>query len=170
MYTLSFKLKTNIYSNLEDNIMYTHLEDFIRDLMSAHKIHAPPDLTIDNVAEKLKLKVSYKAKTFRFGNEIILQPGTRQQEWQLFGHELCHYLRHCGNQLNMHPLFIQLQEYQANYFACHFCVPTFMLEQLKEVNHCVIMEKFNVEEGFALRRLEMYERKMLLARTYSEKG
>ncbi|MCF3942161.1 ImmA/IrrE family metallo-endopeptidase [Oceanobacillus alkalisoli] len=143
--------------------MYTHLEDYIRELLSTIKVHSPPDLTIENVASKLKLEVVYRRKSYRFGNEIILQPGTEQQEWQLFGHELCHYLRHAGTQLLMHPLFIDLQEYQANYFAYHFCVPTFMLEQFKEVNHYEIMENFNVEEGFALRRIEMYERKMLLA-------
>lgn len=145
--------------------MYTHLEDYIRDLFRNHQIHSPPDLSIDNVANKLGLSVSYKNKAFRFNDEIILKPGTSKQEWQLFGHEVCHYLRHYGNQLLMGRLFIELQENQANYFSYHFCVPTFMLQELKEVNRYVIMEKFNVEEGFALRRIEMYERKMLLARS-----
>ncbi|HLR71553.1 MAG TPA: ImmA/IrrE family metallo-endopeptidase [Pseudogracilibacillus sp.] len=90
----------------------------------------------------------------------------------MFGHEVCHYLRHCGNQLKMHPLFLQLQESQANHFAYHFCVPTFMLQQLREVTIYDVMELFNVEFDFALRRLEMYRnnvlgRNMSYARTYS---
>ncbi len=141
--------------------MYTHLEDYIRDFFKSISVHSPPDLTIENISNKLQLKITYKKKAFRHNDEIILQPGTKQQEWQLFAHELCHYLRHTGMQLMMHKLFIDLQEYQANYFAYHFCVPTFMLEQLEEVSVNVIMELFNVEYAFALRRMEMYHSKVL---------
>ncbi|GGN64602.1 ImmA/IrrE family metallo-endopeptidase [Oceanobacillus indicireducens] len=152
--------------------MYTHLEDYIRDLLKSISIQNPSDLNIENIANRMHLIVTYKKKAFRHDNEIVLQPGTKQQEWRLFAHELCHYLRHYGNQLLMHKLFIDLQEYQANYFTYHFCVPTFMLDQLKEVTVDVIMNLFNVEHEFAFRRLEMYhsktfERKMISARAYS---
>lgn len=67
----------------------------------------------------------------------------------------------------MHRLFIDLQEYQAAYFAYHFSIPTFMLEDLKEVSACEIMNLFNVEEEFALRRLEMYQNKVYERMSYS---
>ncbi|HAM81614.1 ImmA/IrrE family metallo-endopeptidase [Ornithinibacillus bavariensis] len=96
------------------------------------------------------------------GNDIRIRRSTKQKEWQLFGHELGHSLRHCGHQLKMHPLFKELQEYQANYFAYHFCIPTFMLDKL--INYTVkdIMALFNVENDFALRRLEMHKGKFLI--------
>ncbi|HSH24972.1 MAG TPA: ImmA/IrrE family metallo-endopeptidase [Massilibacterium sp.] len=125
------------------------------------EITKPEELAIENVAKKLKLQVVYRKKAFRFGDEIILSRGTKQQEWQLFGHEICHYLVHPGNQLKMHFLFRDLQEYQANHFAYHFCVPTFMLENENDLSIYKVMNLFNVEYDFALKRLEMYERKML---------
>ena len=145
--------------------MYTHLEDYIYDLLEVIKINEPKELTIDNVANRLDLTVTYRSKAYRFNDLIVLRPGTRQQEWQSFVHELSHYLRHVGNQLSMHYLFRDLQEYQAN----HFCVPTFMLQKLKEVSVQAIMNLFNVEEGFAFRRLEMYQSKIIDGRNISER-
>jgi len=141
--------------------LYTHLEDYIYDLLKVIKINEPKELTIENVANRLGLTVIYRSKAFRFDDVIILRPGTKQQEWQYFVHELSHYLRHAGNQLSMHYLFRDLQEDQANHFSYHFCVPTFMLQELKEVNTHEIMTLFNVEEGFAFKRLEMYQSKVL---------
>ncbi|MDY0394741.1 ImmA/IrrE family metallo-endopeptidase [Virgibacillus halophilus] len=91
-----------------------------------------------------------------------------KKEWQEFGHELAHHLRHCGQQLNMHPLFRQLQEYQATYFAYHFCVPTFMLQQLIGISVKQIMNLFNVEYEFAVRRLEIYQNNKLGGLIYGQ--
>ena len=150
--------------------MYTYLEEYIYGLFKLLKVKEPKELTIDNLSNKLGLTVVYKSKAFRFSNEIIIETSTDQKEWQQFAHEVGHNLRHVGIQLAMHPLFIDLQEYQANYFAYHFCVPTFMLERLREVNIHEVMNLFNVEYDFAARRLEIYqnkqyERMMLLARS-----
>lgn len=139
--------------------MYTHLEDYIYNLLRSIKITDPSQLTMDNVVKRMKLTVVYKKKAYRVYDEIILMKGTEQQEWQLFAHELCHHLRHSGSQFDMHYLFRILQEWQANYFSYHFCVPTFMLDEIKEVTVCEIMNLFNVEEEFAYRRLEMYQNK-----------
>lgn len=148
--------------------VYTYVEEYIKSLYHCMDIRKPEQLNVPTIASKLGLNVCYGGISFRIGNHIMIKRSTRQREWQMFGHEVCHYLRHCGNQLKMHPLFLQLQESQANHFAYHFCVPTFMLDQFKEVSVDVVMEKFNVEEDFALRRLEMYERKMMNARVYTK--
>jgi hypothetical protein len=57
----------------------------------------------------------------------------------------------------MHPLFIDLQEWQAINFAYHFCVPTFMFD----FNYTVydIVQLFNVDYAFACKRLEKYRNK-----------
>lgn len=125
-------------------------------------ISQPEQIDIDHIAEKLKVNIYYADVSFRFRNNIFIQKSTKQREWQLFGHEIAHYLLHSGSQLNMYYLFRDLQEYQANHFAYHFCVPTFMLDNLKEVNTDVIMDNFNVEFEFALKRLDMYQWKVFL--------
>lgn len=60
---------------------------------------------------------------------ILSSQGQRQG----FGHELCHTLRHEGNQLIMPPLFRELQEMHAKRFAYKFCIPTFMPRKIKEI-------------------------------------
>lgn len=144
---------------------YTHLEDYIYELFTSIKVMKPQDLDMHSIARKLGVTILYKKKVLRYDNEIHLNRGTKRQEWQDFGHEIGHYLRHCGCHFNMHYLFRNLQEYQATYFAYHFCVPTFMLEKLSIYSASDIMYLFNVEQDFALRRLEMYQNKKF----YSEK-
>lgn len=143
--------------------MHTRTEELIHKLYRSWSITHPDQLKIKNISVKMKLTIYYGDISFRYGPYIIIRKSTKEQEWQLFGHEVGHYLKHCGSQLDMHYLFRELQEYQANYFAYHFCVPTFMLDQLKEVTVYDIMKLFNVEHDFATRRLEMYKNKLLLS-------
>ncbi len=112
------------------------------------------------IAKKLGVEITYKRRAFRLNNEIVMMKGTQIEEWMMFGHEVCHFLRHSGLQLNMHDLFRKLQEYQAEYFAYHFCVPTFMLDELSDITIHLIMNTFNVNYEFALRRLDMYQHKL----------
>ncbi|ALX49705.1 terminase [Lentibacillus amyloliquefaciens] len=142
-------------------MFFTHLEDFITNLYSKLQIHEPYQLDMFTIAKKLNIDIVYRKTSFRLGNDIVLIKSTKQKEWQNFGHELEHSLQHVGQQLNMHYLFRDLQEYQARRFAYHFCVPTFMLQQYNDLTVCDVMNLFNVEYGFALKRLEMYERKLL---------
>lgn len=146
--------------------MYTHLEDYINDIYKMMNISKPSELNMYFIAQRLGIEIIYRKAPFRYGSVIALSYGTIQQRWQTFGHELCHYLVHYGQQLHMHPLFRDLQEYQSNRFAYHFCVPTFMLQQIKEVTVYKIMNLFNVEFDFALHRLEMYKNKFYKGRIY----
>ncbi|MGG3452037.1 ImmA/IrrE family metallo-endopeptidase [Domibacillus aminovorans] len=56
-----------------------------------------------------------------------------------------------------------MQEWQANSFALHFCIPTFMLGKLELTDHrqaaiAIIAQTFDVEYGFAEERLEHWLR------------
>ncbi len=141
--------------------MYSHIEEYIYELYTSIGVENPWDIDMILIAKKLGVEVIYKEKPFRFDNEIILVRGDKSEEWMEFGHEICHFLRHCGSQLDMHPLFIDLQEYQANYFSYHFCVPTFMLDKLFNYTIYDVMNLFNVEFEFASKRLEMYKNKFV---------
>src|SRR5690625_5038122 len=135
-------------------IHITRLEIYVYQLCKELSINDPNQLKLEKVARKLRLEVRYSNSTYRFGNVINIERSTPEREWQDFAHELGHYLLHVGSQLNMHYLFVQLQEWQADLFAYHFCVPTFMLMRFKEVSAYVIADLFNVEYDFALKRLE----------------
>ncbi len=140
--------------------MRSHLEDYIYELYTSIGVVNPSDLDMRSIAKKLGVEIVYKRKSFNLENEIILVRSGEREEWMEFGHEICHFLRHYGNQLDMHPLFIDLQEYQANYFAYHFCVPTFMLDRLFNYTLSDIMNLFNVGYEFASKRLDMYKNKI----------
>ncbi|WP_245828914.1 ImmA/IrrE family metallo-endopeptidase [Salipaludibacillus agaradhaerens] len=136
--------------------MYTHVEDYINKLFKSIGVKNPTDLDMHTIANKIGVKIQYKEHPFRFNNEVLLSKGSQKQQWMDFGHEVGHYLRHCGSQAILNPLFIELQEWQANNFAYHFCVPTFMLDKLTIHNAYDIVNMFNVDHPFASKRLDMY--------------
>ncbi len=123
-------------------------------------------LTIDYISMALNIKMHYwndtssiaiyKNNYKMFINENLNKP----RQWQEFGHEMNHYIYDEGNQLHLPDTYKTYQESKADYFAYHFCVPTFMLAKLKGVTAYDIMILFNVEFDFALRRLEMYKNKV----------
>lgn len=140
--------------------MYTHVEDYISDLYRAMNITSPDQLDIKAISESLGIQVYYKDFAFRFRNKITLNKNNSPpMQWMSYGHELGHALWHTGNQMGMYPMYKEYQEWRADLFALHFCVPTFMLEQLKGVTAYDVMGIFNVDYDFAVKRLEMYQRK-----------
>ncbi|WP_376699141.1 ImmA/IrrE family metallo-endopeptidase [Listeria fleischmannii] len=52
------------------------------------------------------------------------------EQWFDFAHELGHVIKHCRNQHRLPAIFVDFQEKQANNFAEHFLVPTFILEKM----------------------------------------
>ncbi|MGM8212591.1 ImmA/IrrE family metallo-endopeptidase [Virgibacillus sp. W0430] len=152
-------------------------ESYINKFYKSLFINSPDQLTVDNISvlmdvEVLSWKFSSAAYHYKGKSKIFLSEGlTHQQKWQDFGHEICHVLIHAGRQGHLPISFLQLQENQAEYFSYHFCIPTFMLQKLKEVTIYDVMNLFNVEFDFAYTRLEMYESKMIgrmeNARSYS---
>lgn len=86
-----------------------------------------------------------------------------QKIWQDFGHKLGHILRHERLQQSMVESFRICQEWHAEQFAYHFCIPTFMLNALVMPKHrCeaigLISSLFNVEPEFADTRLDKWLR------------
>ncbi|OZU88677.1 terminase [Virgibacillus indicus] len=138
---------------------FTYIEEYIFNLYKLLSIDSWDQLSVEQIAKELGVEVNYSNFSMSYNETIFLTKSTEEREWQQFGHEMCHYLRHSGNQTSMHPLFIELQEYQADYFAYHFCVPTFMLENLYNCSIHNIMRLFNVEYEFSRRRLEIHKSK-----------
>ncbi|KMY56175.1 hypothetical protein AC623_10705 [Bacillus sp. FJAT-27231] len=145
----------------------TRLEDYIFSLYQSIHIYEPEHLNMELIASRLGVDVEYingASKTIHMSeNPLILinRHLTPEAQWQDFGQELGHLLRHCGNQMCLPLPFIELQEWQANNFALHFCIPTFMMEQLdfpwrKQEVIYLLARTFTVEFSFAARRLERW--------------
>lgn len=109
------------------NYQLTPLEQSIKDLYQSLSISEPHQLDMIDIASKLSIWLHFADIT----NMVIERNGvysiiidrrlTRQQQWQDFGHELFHMLRHPENKLMLSTSIVQLQEAQATNFAFHFC-------------------------------------------------
>lgn len=140
----------------------TIIEDWVKNFYYSIDIYQPRQLDLEEIAARLGILVHYKNFSSRvYSGEIILDNRlSLQEQWEDFGHELCHVLRHYGNQTYMTISFLDHQEAQANNFALHFCVPTFMLLRNEIINYLniedgieFVTETFNVTENFAKKRL-----------------
>ncbi|PIC87941.1 hypothetical protein CSV72_01985 [Sporosarcina sp. P20a] len=148
----------------------SHLEDYIENLYTGLSINNPAQLNEYVIADRLDIRIylaSDPSEAFYWQEQyyiFINRDLDSQQRWQDFGHELCHILRHSGHQGHMTPPFRELQEWQADNFMYHFCIPTFMLKHIRlppdqQAAAYVITQFFNVELKFAEERLNRYLRK-----------
>lgn len=155
-------LKTSNLSLIEEKVLSIYLS---MNISEPYQIYH--DDMIENISDLLDIKTYYFDESSEANNlggsyRIFLnETQTKQKIWQDFGHELAHILAHGGCQLSMHEPFRAYQEWQAEQFAYHFCVPTFMLNQMKLPQlRCeaigVIINTFNVEPNFAAERLEKW--------------
>lgn len=142
-------------------------ESYIYYLCKSINVLSYDQLSINNISKVFNFEVlywEYSSELVYFKNKykmFINERLTPQQQWRDFGHEMCHFCWHGGAQKYLHDMYIEYQEHKADYFMYHFCVPSFMLQQLKGVTAYDIMYLFNVEFDFALRRLEMYRNNLL---------
>jgi len=145
----------------------SHLEDVVFNLYKSLNIKHPYELDLRLISKKLKLKVYYFDDTttiiYKFGRfHVFINANIPSfKQWEEFSHELGHSLINYGDQWLMSFPYRQLQEWQANNFTYHFCVPAFMLRELKEISIQSISETFNVDYAFASKRLEMYQNKFM---------
>ncbi|KAB2377095.1 MULTISPECIES: ImmA/IrrE family metallo-endopeptidase [Bacillus] len=150
----------------------THIEDYMKKLYHSFSIFVPEQIDMMTIAQKLNIWVHFAP----FGSRAICRDNlpsiiidnrnTIYQQWEDFGHELCHVLFHVGNQLYVPKLFLDYQEAKANNFMLQFCIPTFMLRTLdfpetrKEAIQ-LIAKTFNVSLHTAERRFIHYENQLL---------
>ncbi|MGY0692665.1 ImmA/IrrE family metallo-endopeptidase [Virgibacillus sp. FSP13] len=152
----------------------TPLEDLIKKLYQKIGV-TDPDHPIDDIALRLDIDLIY-LKHFPCSSRgcIVLDPRLSAEKLkEIFGHELAHVLYHVGIQLIMPEMFRQMQEYQARNFALHFCIPTFMLQQINFPEYrcqaiSVVAETFGVTNEFAAERLKHYENQITGALFHEE--
>lgn len=157
------------------NYYTTLLEDTINQIYNRLNINKPQQLDMLCIANYLNIAVHFEEISSRaYNGEIIIDNRlSPDQQWEDFGHELCHILFHYGNQiLNIHNLFLKYQEKKANNFVLHFCVPTFMLlnYEIATINEGVpfVAKTFNVTQDFARKRLIKFKNQLHWSKLHYE--
>ena len=150
----------------------THLEDYVESLLVDMNIRQPGQLNKFVISDKLGIYLHlYEGNSRGLTDDdnekyiFLNRHLSRPERWQDFAHELCHILRHDGDQKYMSFPFRQLQEWQSNNFMYNFCVPTFMLQRIRlppDQHEAIrlIADTFNVDYQFAEKRLHKYYQKM----------
>ncbi|MGE6260913.1 ImmA/IrrE family metallo-endopeptidase [Heyndrickxia sporothermodurans] len=156
----------------------TYLEEEIKDLYYSLNIKSPSDIDMYHIANEFDVWIHYHKNE----SIVLKKPNglysiflderlSYQEQWEDFGHEFGHVLKHVGYQFKMEKMFRQLQENQANNFMYHFCVPTFMLLNYNIANFynindgiAFVTSTFNVTEQFARKRLIQFRNQLQQAK------
>ena len=153
------------------NYNFSLLEDFIYKVYTRIEVSDASQLDLLEIARALDISIHhhpYPTQAIMNDNRyyVFINDSTPQIEWwEIFGHELGHILRHAGNQRNLALSFIQYQEWQADLFALHFCIPTFLLLKENVPNDCrraveYVVDTFHVTPSFAYKRLQLHKQKL----------
>ncbi|WP_046179290.1 ImmA/IrrE family metallo-endopeptidase [Domibacillus tundrae] len=140
----------------------THLEDFIENIYTNIGIYHPRQLNPEEISARLRIVVDYVDGTSKcvehsqFSLIMLNQNLSSAAQWQEFAHELCHLLRHAGNQHTLPPFFLKMQEWQVKSFALHFCSKKLDLTDNKKSAISIIAQTIGVEPDFAGEWLEQW--------------
>jgi Zn-dependent peptidase ImmA (M78 family) len=157
----------------------TPLEQWTEQLWIKSGIVTTSHLNVDEVAASLDVWVHYMKESSRaleyMGMRSILidKRQERAGQWEDFLHELCHVLRHAGNQTTMPRSFCEGQEAEANRFVLYAAIPFFMLQPFKLPDRLdeaaeFIACQFGVTFELAYKRLEQIQRRTLAAILWEE--
>ncbi|MFC4411896.1 ImmA/IrrE family metallo-endopeptidase [Chungangia koreensis] len=143
--------------------VYNTIEEYVKRMYESIDIYLPQQLDTETIATRLGMILEFFPHESMVIDQMIIIDDrlSPEQQWQDFGHELCHALLHVGNQVCVPFPFKLYQEWKAANFAFHACVPTFMLldmelpgEEMLAIYE--IQRSFKVEQEFAQKRLQQY--------------
>lgn len=139
------------------------MEDYIKNMYNSIGFYLPHQLYMEIIASRLGVTIIYLPYESVTVHDLVLIDNriTEREQWQDFGHELCHIEWHDGNQRVLPSSYSEYREWKASNFAYHACVPTFMLDRMilpRSEAKAIwkIQEKFGVESDFAKKRLHQY--------------
>lgn len=156
----------------------TELEQWIYDIYHQYGIYTASELDIDHIASMFQIDlVYYKHHSFSCNvNQVIFlnKDEDEQRKRDIFFHELCHVLRHAGDQRDMPRLFEQYQEMEAGWFQMYAAMPFYIIEQMelpntqREAIHSIATE-FKVSLDFAQKRLHQIQRRVMESMMWQER-
>lgn len=149
----------------------TPLEQWVENLYRMHGITESQQLNIDEVSSQMNIWV-YQLDQ---GSQTIDNNGlysicidrrlSKAEQWEDFLHELCHVVRHSGNQIRMPTGFLDMQETEAQLFVMYAALPYFMMpERLPDTDRDILnyfVEHLGVSYELADLRLDQIKRRRL---------
>ncbi|WP_100373111.1 ImmA/IrrE family metallo-endopeptidase [Bacillus sp. FJAT-45037] len=142
----------------------TPLESWVSRLYRQLGILSPHDINEHDIARYFRIYLFYKPilsycyEKGSFKSITIDSRLDKHTQREVFFHELCHLLRHCGWQSGMlEKAFKELQEYDSVNFTRYAAIPFHMLNQINFHDENLIMnisEQFGVTETLAAHRIE----------------
>lgn len=148
--------------------LFSHLEDFVRNIYIKMNVFSPSQFHLHQLSDVLNIDIFFipspsqvlyfEGRSFIFIDERI----SSEKQFEEFGHELGHFFLHDADQQDMKNHYRDFQEWKANLFALHFCIPTFMLLRLpqEELTSENVSELFGVTIPFAYKRLLMHQQRL----------
>ncbi|WP_437831456.1 ImmA/IrrE family metallo-endopeptidase [Niallia taxi] len=128
----------------------TALEDWVTNFYIKLNIYLPQDINEDYIAREQKIFL-HRKKIAPFYQVVgkyrgitidIREPIIKQRE--IFFHELCHILRHSGNQGIMNKAFRELQEWDTKHFTKYAAIPHHMISYIPLNDENVINQMVNM--------------------------
>ncbi|MFD2614465.1 ImmA/IrrE family metallo-endopeptidase [Paenibacillus gansuensis] len=153
----------------------TQLEQWISNVYQKNGINYASDLDLERICDIFGINLQYYtgpscAKwaddySFIFLNSYLCT----EQRREVFFHELCHPLKHVGNQRELPELFKQLQENQAAQLQMYAAIPAYMLEEFNGITSYsayikVLSEEFLLPTAFIVKRVEQIQRRIYQAK------
>ncbi|MHA2856877.1 ImmA/IrrE family metallo-endopeptidase [Paenibacillus lautus] len=150
----------------------TPLEQYVENLYKLHWIHTPQQLTIEEISRRLNIWIHYEKVPSRaleatsgMYTMFLDSRLPAKRQYIDFLHELCHLLRHAGNQMKLPKSFTQAQEDEANNFVLYAAMPISMISKLSLPDNQsaainFLTSKFRVPLKIAKKRLEQIQRRI----------
>lgn len=151
----------------------TVLEEYLESIYAEVGISNPYQITVEELAWRFNVWVHYKPISSRALEAVnsmysmFLDSRIPADQQRLdFLHELCHLLRHAGNQIIMPESFTRMQETEAARFTLYASMPFSMISRLefsdrRESAIHMLMQTFDVSLSLAEQRLDQIHRRCL---------
>ncbi len=151
----------------------TILEEFVEATYKRVNITNPLQITVNELSQRLNVWVHMSDVKSRALEAVPgmysmfldsrLDPDQQRLD---FLHELCHLLRHAGNQMTMPESFTRMQEIEAEQFVLYAAMPFSMISKLEIPDRsslaiAYLAETFSVPAELAERRLDQLQRRTL---------
>ncbi|MCA1293692.1 ImmA/IrrE family metallo-endopeptidase [Paenibacillus sp. alder61] len=148
----------------------TELEQWISGKYLAHGILGPAEHDIEHIAYAFGVDLVYEeCPSFSDNEERVIFLNKHADDVTarvIFFHELCHVLRHAGDQRIMPAMFRSAQETEAEQFVLYAAIPFYMFTRLPVPDQrseavAYLAETFRVPYGLAEHRLDQIQRRVL---------
>ncbi|MFE4522149.1 ImmA/IrrE family metallo-endopeptidase [Cytobacillus firmus] len=147
----------------------TALEDWITDFYFRLGIVRPEDISEDVITRKCEIYIHRKPRSSfyeivgRYRGITVDSRALKTIQREMFFHELCHILRHAGNQLMMPKAFKELQERDSYHFTRYAAIPHHMIQFIDLEDPYVIDQMtslFKVTPELCIERLMQIQKRM----------